>query len=86
MSTLKELRTEAGLTQKELAERLAKALPPATAPKFLQPRVSAYESGRNTPPLEVAIALTRILNRALKRAGSRRHAKVEDLATKHARA
>lgn len=87
--SLQALRTEAGLSQKELGEKIAKALTPPgetpPAPKYYQPRISAYESGRNVPPLNVAVAIVDALNKALKKAGSKKVAKVEDLVTKKPR-
>lgn len=87
--SLRELRIEAGLSQKELGERVAKALTPPgekpTPPKYYQPRISAYESGRNVPSLNVAAALVAALNKALKKAGSDKSAKIEDLLTKKPR-
>lgn len=78
--TLKVLRVEAGLSQRELGEALAKALPssrPDTA--YSQPRIAAYESGRNKMSLEVAMVLVKILNRALKKAKSKKTATLETL-------
>jgi transcriptional regulator with XRE-family HTH domain len=69
--SLKELREAAGLTQQELGERLAKVLPSTGAhPEQHQSRISSYETGRNRMPLQVAVALTDLLNHALRQAGS----------------
>lgn len=75
---LKELREVAGISQRELGERLSKELK-ETPPKCTQTRISSYESGRNKVPLAVAIKLVVVLNRALKKAKSRRQASIEDL-------
>lgn len=79
--SLKSLRTEAGLSQNELGKRLSRAIPAdGDTPNYYQPRISAYENGRNTMPLPVAMALVKVLNRALKKAGSKKVATVELLA------
>ena len=78
--TLKSLRLEAGLSQHELGQQLAAAVPSRNSkPDYYQPRISAYENGRNTMPLPVAVALVKILNKALKKAGSRKVASVENM-------
>lgn len=80
--SLKSLRTEAGLSQHELGKRLSRELPDeGDAPNYYQPRISAYENGRNTMPLPVAIALVKVLNKALKKAGSKQVASAEQLLT-----
>lgn len=76
--SLKSLRTEAGLSQNELGQRLSRSMPSdAGRPNYYQPRISAYENGRNSMPLPVALALVKILNKALKKAGSKKVATVE---------
>jgi transcriptional regulator with XRE-family HTH domain len=80
--SLKSLRIAAGLSQHELGQRLAKAIPSgAGSPEYFQPRISSYESGRNNMPLSVALAITKILNQALKKAGSKQTATIEALAS-----
>ena len=79
--SLKSLRVAAGLSQHELGQRLAKALPGTAQPEYFQPRICSYESGRNNMPLAVALALTKILNQALKKAGSKQVATIEGLAS-----
>lgn len=77
--SLKELREEAGLSQRELGERLAKAVPGEAAPEYYQPRISSYETGRNSMSVPVALALVKILNRELRKAKSKRVATIEGL-------
>lgn len=62
--SLKDLREKAGLSQAELGRRLAAELQEDTEPKFYQPRISAYESGRNRMPLPIAVALAKVLTKA----------------------
>ena len=75
-SKLAQLREAAGLTQTQLGELLAGKDTKTTA---FQPRISAYELGTKTPPLAVAQQLVKVLNAALKKAGSKKRAKIEDL-------
>lgn len=77
--SLKELRTEAGLSQLELGARLAKRLGDGEK-RYFQPRISAYESGRNNIPMNVGVALVDILNKQLRRQKSKKVATLEELA------
>lgn len=77
---LKQLRETAGLSQHELGKELAKRS--GTSPQYAQPRISAYESGRNGIPLAVAMEITAILNKALRKKKSRTVATLEQLAKK----
>lgn len=78
--SLKTLREAAGLSQIELGKRLAIELgEPADDERYFQPRISAYETGRNRIPLPIAVSLTKVLNKALAKAKSKRKAAVEDL-------
>lgn len=77
--SLKDLREEAGLSQRELGELLAKSVPGDGEPEYYQPRISSYETGRNSMSLTVALALVAILNKELKKAKSKRVATVEGL-------
>jgi transcriptional regulator with XRE-family HTH domain len=64
---LKSLRELAGLSQEALGRRLTEAMPdPGGAPNYAQPRIAAYEQGRNKVPLMVAQHLVAILNKSLK--------------------
>lgn len=76
---LKSLREEAGLSQEQLGRQLADALGETRERKYYQPRIAAYEQGRNNLSLPAAKALVSILNRALRSAKSRRKAAIEDL-------
>jgi transcriptional regulator with XRE-family HTH domain len=76
---MQELREAAGLSQRELGERLYKATGNNTS-NNPQTRISSYEAGRNRVPLDIAIALVKILNKELTKKGSRTRAKVEDFA------
>ena|SRR5690606_12711422 len=78
--TLKSLRIAAGLSQHELGKRLAKVVDDAAETSYYQPRISAYENGRNAMPLPVAMALVKILNKALAKAGAKERASIEDMA------
>jgi transcriptional regulator with XRE-family HTH domain len=75
-SKLAQLREAAGLTQTQLGELLAGK---DTKTRAFQPRISAYELGTKTMPLPVAHRLMKVLNVALKKAGSKKRAKIEDL-------
>lgn len=76
---LKRLREEAGLSQRELGVQLAKSVG-SIEPRYAQPRICAYESGRNGIPLGIAAELVKILNKALKKNGSKEVATLEELA------
>lgn len=76
---LKTLRESAGLSQEQLGRKLAAALDEANPPKYCQPRIAAYERGRNNLSLPVAKALVTILNRELAKAKSRKRAALDDL-------
>lgn len=76
---LKLFREDAGLSQEELGRRLSAALGETEERKYYQPRIAAYESGRNNLSLPVAKALVTVLNRALRAAKSRRKATLDDL-------
>lgn len=76
---LRELREAAGITQQELGALLNVELGGADEPEYFQPRISSYETGRNTMPLPVALALVKVLNQKLKAAKVKARAKVEDM-------
>lgn len=76
--SLKDLRREAGLSQHELGVALTKKLGQRVdESKYYQPRIAAYESGRNSMSVAVAVALVAALNAALKKAGSKQRASIE---------
>lgn len=78
--SMKSLREKAGLSQQGLGELLAREAGGENAdPKYFQPRVSAYETGRNRIPLPVAMSIVKVLNAALKKAKVKERATVEDL-------
>lgn len=79
--SLKTLREKAGLSQHELGLRLHKKLHPGTEPPaYAQPRIAAYEHGRNAMSIPVAQALVAILNAALKKAGLAERATLQAIA------
>lgn len=79
--SLKDLRLKARLSQHALGVALARKLgDPEDEGRYYQPRIAAYESGRNAMPLPVAIALVSVLNAALRKARCRTKVMVEDLA------
>lgn len=67
--SLKYLRQLAGLSQEALGRKLSEALPESgsDAAAYAQPRISAYENGRNRISISVAQVLMTILNKELKR-------------------
>lgn len=75
-SPLTALRKAAKLSQEELGKAIADK---ESETVHHQPRISSYEMGTKRVPLQVAKRLTSVLNRALKKAGSRRKAKIEDM-------
>lgn len=80
--TLASLRHEAGLSQKQLGDFLFAAdrgKKPGTK-DFTQPRIAAYETGRNQMTLRVAALLVKILNKQLAKAGSPTRVTINDLA------
>ena len=75
-SPLAVLRKAAKLSQEELGRAIAS---PDSATTHHQPRISSYEMGAKRVPLPVAKSLMTVLNKHLKKAGSRRKAKLEDM-------
>lgn len=73
---LAELRRAAGLSQEELGRLTA---PKDTATTYHQPRIASYENGSRRIALETARMIVRVLNRHLKKHGSKMVAKLEDL-------
>jgi transcriptional regulator with XRE-family HTH domain len=74
-SKLAQLREAAGLTQTELGMLIA----PERSRTSFQSRISSYELGTKRPPIDVAHRLVKELNKALRKAGSKKRAKIEDL-------
>lgn len=75
-SPLATLRRAANLSQEELGRAIADK---ESETKHHQPRISSYEMGTKRVPLPVAKRLMTVLNKHLKKAGSRRKAKLEDM-------
>jgi transcriptional regulator with XRE-family HTH domain len=65
--SLSKYREQAGLSQRQLGEALAKKIPSVPPARSFQARISAYETGRNKLSLDVAMALVAILNKELKK-------------------
>lgn len=75
-SPLAVLRKAAKLSQEQLGKAIADKDSPTV---HHQPRISAYEMGTKRVPLPVAQRLVKVLEKALKKAGSRRKVKIEDM-------
>lgn len=74
-SPLASLRRAAKLSQEELGRLTATD----GETQFHQPRISSYENGRKAMPITTAKRIVRVLNRRLKKLGSKRVAKIEDM-------
>jgi hypothetical protein len=75
-SPLSALRKAANLSQEALGKAIADK---DTQTQHHQPRISSYEMGTKRVPLPVAKKMMEVLNRHLKREGSRRRAKLVDM-------